>query len=166
MNARVLEQIQFRRCFFLNPKKHLDLNTQFPETAVFPPRPDYRSTGRSTEETRENSPCIPVDRPVDPEKPRIWVPAVRALRSTGPVDRPKLCACCARRSTGLVDRPACLLLLLLFPAAFPLPFIVDFLGDLRRHLAIFYSTWHGITSFNILSPPTRRSCFLAGCDQM
>ena len=64
-------------------------------------------------------------------------------RSTGTVDRPPL----------PVDRPACLLLLLLFPAAVPLPFIVDFLGDLQRHLAIFYSTWHGIT-FNNLSPPT------------
>ena len=73
--------------------------------------------GRSTQKTRELGSCS------------------QALRSTGPVDRPRLCACCARRSTGPVDRPSCLLLLLLFPAAVPLPLIVDFLGDLRRHLA-------------------------------
>ena len=86
----------------------------------------FRSTGRSTEKTRElgfvsQSPAV--DRPVD---------------------RDRSCACCARRSTGPVDRSPVLLCCCCFLPAVPLPFVVD-------SSTIFDSTWHDINSTTVLS---------------
>jgi len=142
LNARGLRVIQFSQ----HTLKTLESTLGF-----YTPSTDQQKIPR-TRPVRSTDLLLPVDPPVDPEHPRARVITVRTLWSTGsvdpanprlwvlqsvdlPVDRPCLCACCARRSTGPVDRSACLLLLLLFPAAVPLPFIVDFLGDLRRHLA-------------------------------
>jgi len=66
----------------------------------FSPKPDCRSTGRSTD------PSIgrPVGRPKTTES---WALTVRELRSTGRSTASGPCACCACRSTWPVDRPAC-----------------------------------------------------------
>ena len=103
----------------INPRKHIRLKYPDLRSSRFSPKPDCRSTdllsGRPDQSTEINrefgsySQGISVDRPVDRLRP---------------------CACCACRSTGPVDRSAYFLLLS------PLPFVIDFLGDLRQHLAI------------------------------
>ena len=149
MNARVLTADTIF-AEIINPRTTLGLNTSYNGSAYFTQNPTVGRPGRSTDLP------IPVDRTVDPKNPRVGCLSVRvfrstarstqktrelgsvsqALRSTGPVDRSNLCACCARRSTDPSDSCCC-------PFA-PLPFIVDFLGDPRRHLALFYSclVWH------------------------
>ena len=141
------ELILFRRD--INPRINIRLKYLIQRISRFYPKPDCRSTGT-------------VDRPPytgrphgRPKKPESGVFADRTFRSTRPVDpenprvgflqsgtsvdragRPPKTLCMLCTSVDRPGRPTLLSsLLLLFPATVSLPFIVDFLGDLRRHLA-------------------------------
>ena len=80
-----------------NPRNQQQpLNTTDFRISRFPPKPDCRSTGRST----DLHPGRLVGRPNLTESLAL---TVRELRSTAS----EPCACCACRSTWPVDRPAC-----------------------------------------------------------
>ena len=145
----------------LNPRNPLGLNTSYNGSAEKIQNPHVGRPGRSTD--------LPILQyrstgPVDWKKPESWGLSVKGFRSTGPVDRanprvgvcqsepcgrpagrprPFLCMLCT--SVDRAGRPtACLLLLLLFPVAVPLPFVVDFRGDLRQHFGnlLQHLAWH------------------------